>query len=245
MAAEIRIGKCLRLAFGFLTVFPVGKVEYQEGDLAEVSFFFPLVGLFLGIFQFFIWWLILTASRSFVLAALFTLIFSAFLTRGLHLDGVADVSDAWGVEKERRREVLKDSRIGTFGVLGLVFVLAMKLVLLAELRHPSYLLWAPLLGRVGVLEVAALFPPLFEGEGLGKELLRKVPLAFFLFWVAVVAFLMGWQEGALHLLKIGIHFGIIYTLGKVFQQHFGGLNGDMLGCIIELGEIVVLFWGRV
>ncbi|NSW76684.1 MAG: adenosylcobinamide-GDP ribazoletransferase [Candidatus Atribacteria bacterium] len=121
----------------------------------------------------------------------------------------------------------------------------MKFILLVELRHPSYLLWAPLLGRVGALEVAALFPPLFEGEGLGKELLRKVPIAFFLFWVAVVAFLMGWQEGVLHLLKIGIHFGIIYTLGKVFQRHFGGLNGDMLGCIIELGEIIFLFWGRV
>lgn len=233
------------MAFGFLTVLPVGKVEYQEGDLAEASFFFPLVGLFLGVFQFFVWWLILAVSRSFSLAAIFALMCSVSLTRGLHLDGVADTCDAWGVEKERQKEVLKDSRIGTFGVLGVFFVLVLKLVLLAELRHPSYLLWAPLLGRVGVLEVAALFPPLFEGEGLGKELLRKVPIAFFLFWVAAVALLMGWQEGAVHLLKIGIYFGIIYTLGKVFQQHFGGLNGDMLGYIVELGEIVVLFWGRV
>ncbi|MEN3186341.1 MAG: adenosylcobinamide-GDP ribazoletransferase [Atribacterota bacterium] len=244
MATQIRILKCLRLAFGFLTVFPVGRVQAEEGELALASFFFPLVGMSLGFIQFWIWWLSFSWTQSLALSAFFGVLVLVIFTGGLHLDGVADVCDAfWVSDRDRRKAVLKDSRLGTFGALGVFLFVILKLILLMETRDFFYFLWAPLLGRLGVLELAALFPP-FAEEGLGKELMGRVSLFFSLFWMAVVGFLMLRFQGVEHLLKIGIHFGIIYLLGMVFKKRFGGLNGDMLGCTIEMGEALVLFLGR-
>lgn len=232
------------LALGFLTVFPVGSFAVREGDLIRASFFFPLVGFLLGLGSLLGRWLLLHFTQDPFFSGFLTVFLLVFLTRGLHLDGVADVCDAWVVAGERRKAVLKDSRIGTFGVLGVVFVLGAKVFLLAGVRNPWYVVLAPFLGRVGVLELAALFSPLNPEQGLGKELLGRVPFRFFLFWVSVGGVLVGWGRDPGHLLKIGILFGIIYTLGKMLERGFGGLNGDMLGLGIEVGEMLTLCWGR-
>ncbi|MGC8777829.1 MAG: adenosylcobinamide-GDP ribazoletransferase [Candidatus Caldatribacteriaceae bacterium] len=240
MEGQVRRGELFRLALGFLTIFPVGEVQ---GSLSQASFFFPLVGLFLGLLSLLWWELLLFLTQSPLFSAFCTVFLGVFLTRGLHLDGLADVCDAWVVEKGRQLEVLKDSRLGTFGVLGVVFALGMKVLLLSEIRNPWYILLTPFFGRIGVLELGLFFPPLFPDRGLGKELLGRVPLGFFLFWVGLSALGMGWWQGAGHLLKIGIHFGIIYTLGKWCTERFGGLNGDMLGAGVELGEMLTLLFG--
>jgi len=245
MEAQVKRRELFRLALSFLTVLPVGKdIRWEEGNLLQASLFFPLLGLGLGFLVFLGWQLSLFLTRSPLFSAFLTVFLLVFLTRGLHLDGVADVCDAWVVEKGRKQEVLKDSRIGTFGALGIIFVLGTKVLLLAELRNSWYLLWVPFLGRVAVLELSVFFPPLDARSGLGKELLGRVPRWYFLCWALAGALGMWWWRGAVHLLKIGISFGIIYTLGKLLQKNFGGLNGDMLGMGVETGEILMLFWGR-
>lgn len=244
MANQMNRKALFRLALSFLTIFPGGKISYLEGDLAQAGFFFPLVGLLLGLGNLIGWEMFLFLTRDPFFSSFLLLSLSIVLTRGLHLDGVADVCDAWMVESSRRREVLKDSRIGTFGLLGVLFFLGMKFFLISQIRNPWYLLWGPFLGRIGVLELAVFFLPLEKNRGLGKEFLGKVPLFFFLFWAFLGGGGMVFWGGGAHLLKIGFTFGIIYTLGKLLEKAFGGLNGDMLGMGIEVGEVITLFWGR-
>jgi adenosylcobinamide-GDP ribazoletransferase len=169
-----------------------------------------------------------------------------FLTRGLHLDGVADVCDALfsGRDKEGRRLILKDPRVGTFGVLGVLFTLGMKGVSVFGLHGSFPFLFTPVLGRTVALLFGAFFPP-SSPQGLGGEFVGKVGKGFFLFWLAVLLF-WGLEVGGISaLLKTLLTFGIMFTLGKKLSHSFGGLSGDMVGAGIEWGEALFLFLLRV
>jgi len=238
----------LRLAVSFLTPLPLGGGMYQGGDLARASVFFPLVGLGIGGAVWGVRLAVFSRTEDALLASLLALFFWVVLTRGLHLDGVADVCDALfgGGEEARRREILKDPRVGTFGVLGVIFVLGAKGVALFRPESAFALFLAPAFGRAVALLFGAFFSPFPREEpGLGEEFLGKVPKMAFLGWgggLCVVLFLAG---GWTFALKTAAGFGIMFTLGKVLSQSFGGLNGDALGAGIEWGEALWLLLLRV
>ncbi len=238
----------LRLAVSFLTPLPLGGGMYRGGDLARASVFFPLVGLGIGGAVWGVRLAVVSRAGDPLLAGLLALFFWVMLTRGLHLDGVADVCDALfgGSEQRERREILKDPRIGTFGVLGVVFVLGVKGVVLFRSESAFSLFLAPAFGRVVALLFGAFFSPFPREEpGLGEEFLGKVPKMVFLGWgggLYVVSFLAGGWTLAL---KTAAGFGIMFTLGKVLSRSFGGLNGDALGAGIEWGEALWLLLLRV
>jgi len=119
-------------AVGFLSVLPLrGKQPYQTGDLGRSALFFPLVGVLMGA---------LTAGANYLFGLVFpslinsalTLCFWIFISGGLHLDGVADCFDGMlnASAPERRLEIMKDSRLGTFGGLGLILLILLKFVCL-------------------------------------------------------------------------------------------------------------------
>ncbi len=139
-------------AFQFLTIFTVSRKErVTEGDLARSMVYFPLVGFLLGVI------LVYTdKALSYVLPhtignALLLLI-SVLLTRALHIDGLADTLDGimGGSDRESRLRIMKDSRLGTAGALGIVFVLLVKYLCLNNLfsdDKTEALLVAPVLSR--------------------------------------------------------------------------------------------------
>ena len=99
MAAEIKkAGKetirRLKMAWGFLTVFPTDTGEYKEGDLSRASFFFPAVGAVIGAVNASLFYLLHFLTRDSLLSAFLVTFIWIFLTRGLHLDGLADSFDA-------------------------------------------------------------------------------------------------------------------------------------------------------
>lgn len=243
-----RILHFLRLSVGFLTLLPVGIKTYEPGDLARASPLFPLVGAGVGITVWGVRFLAFTRTQDSLLAALCALFAWVAFTRGFHLDGVADVCDALfaGGGVKERRLVLKDPRVGTFGVLGILLVLGTKGVLLSQVEHFLPLLLAPVFGRVVVLLLGASFlPPLRESEGLAEEFVGKVPKEAFFLWAGGFCILGFFAGGWVIVLKTFAGFGIMFALGKVLSQRFGGLSGDVLGAGIEWGETLWLFLLRV
>lgn len=236
-----------RLSVSFLTPLPVGPKMYEPGDLARSSVFFPLVGLGMGVVLRGLHPVTLRVVGDSLFAAWVTLGVWVALTRGFHIDGVADVFDALFAPSEEKVAILKDPRVGTFGVLGVLFTLGTKGFALAHLSGDFFpLLFAPLLGRTVALLFGAFFVPIpRKTPGLAEEFVGQVSPLLFLLWALGIGvlgfFLRGWDA----VLKTLVTFGIMFTLGRGIARIFGGLNGDAVGAGVEWGETVwLLLWWK-
>ena len=111
----------LRLAWSFLTRLPGGLDPEREEELGQAVPWFPVVGLLLGLLVGVVFWFSALFFGS-SLAAVFAVAASAILTGAFHEDGLADTCDSLGgFGRERRLEIMRDSRVGTFGVPRLGF----------------------------------------------------------------------------------------------------------------------------
>ena len=133
--------KRFRLAVSFLTIIPVRLQEpAHPGDLGRAAGWFPVIGVILG-------GLVAAAYHGFslifppYLAAALAVAIWIGMTGGLHLDGLADCCDGLlnASSRERRLEIMKDPRLGTFGAIGLVLTIVLKIICLASL--PASMAW--------------------------------------------------------------------------------------------------------
>jgi cobalamin 5'-phosphate synthase/cobalamin synthase len=234
------------IAISFLTCLPVPAYRYQSGDLARAALFFPLVGAFIGGVNYGTFRLLRWAGASSYLTGLAVVTMGLVLTRGLHLDGWADICDGLFTTKEaeKRREILKDSHLGTFGVVGIVLLLGFKTVAIGETINPWILMVAPVAGRTASLIIGSFFYPFTrEKRGLGEEFLGRVPGWYVWFWLGVVLILPSWRWGALFFPQAAAGFIIGWLFGKMMERSFQGLNGDAVGATIETVETLFLFMG--
>jgi adenosylcobinamide-GDP ribazoletransferase len=237
-------------AIRFLTILPVpGSAQLfdtDEDDIPDLiigSAYFPLVGLLLAALL----WLVLLATSailpSLVLGALLVVV-QTVLTGGLHLDGLMDSCDGLfgGTTPDRQLEIMRDSRVGSFGVLGAVCVLLFKFAAFASIR-PHLLTLALFL----VLPVArwamVLTVNLFPGarlSGLGSAFRRTITLQRLLA-AGVTSLVIVLIAGRL----VGLLVWVVGTLvavamGALINRRLGGLTGDSYGAIEEITEIVLL-----
>ncbi len=232
--------RSIEIAFQLLTVF---KIRLEPGaDLKEVgtaAWAFPIVGAFIGLVLTIIYSVLSDHLPSSLLAILVITCW-ALLTGGLHLDGWTDSWDALAapVSPERRFEILKDSRLGTFGALALILLLGLKITAVAQPGFPlKILLLAPILGRT--IMVLSVYGSDKNGAGMGAQFLSGVNTQT-IKWVAILGFgsaiLAGW---------IGIWGAAIAYLGALWfrrlaKTRLGIINGDVMGGICELAEALVL-----
>ncbi len=235
------------LALSFLTALPVPLCRIMtEEDLGHSTRWFPVVGMIIGGLLWSVY-----SGGSLVLskpvAAVLTLALWAWITRGLHLDGLADTFDGLGggVDRERALEIMKDSRIGTFGAISLFLILAMKGALLASLDGPGSvaLFLSPIFGRWGLVLSVFFFPPARK-DGMGRRFtgscgLVEVVVASIL--VILSLFPAGWMGVAL---LVGAGVAAI-SIGLRISAKLGGLTGDSYGCVCEMTEVVVLVLGSL
>jgi adenosylcobinamide-GDP ribazoletransferase len=232
-------------ALSFLTILPIGQNwPSEEKELARSMAFFPLVGLVIG--------LILSLGNylfSFLfpqtLALWLTIGLLVFLTRGLHLDGFADMLDGLGSggTKERMLEVMKDSRIGAFGVVGLILLIGGKYLALDQIPgSPIYysLILMTVTGRNSMVLVCYRSPYARPEGGLGKPFsgnLKPREMIISLASTAVIAFVLQGWKGLLLFVAI-----CLFSLGYrfFFIRKLGGITGDVLGAVNELSELICL-----
>jgi len=237
----------LVLAVRFLSIVPVrGREVGGPGALGRAAWWFPAIGLTLG-------GGLMVADRA--LAAVVPPLLSAGLvvaawkvfTGGIHLDGLADCLDGLaGVNAERRLAIMRDSRIGVFGALGLVLCLLMACAALsgtpAAARAPILLL-APAVGRLTPLLVGPLARPATPGRGLGAAFLAGLPRAAGPVWLAALL-VLAWRLLGLTGVAMAAGALVAGAVGVVvLARRFGGLTGDVLGAGVELSELAWLVLG--
>jgi adenosylcobinamide-GDP ribazoletransferase len=238
-------------AIALLTRLPVGaRVRIDESDVARSLAWLPLVGVGLG-------GAVALAARGLEgrlddgPAAVLIVAAWALATGTIHLDGLADSADALGArDRERRLEVMRDPRLGSFGVLALVFVVVLKITLVAAVLargHHLWLLAIPAVGRAAASALSAALPYARE-QGAGHALVsgpqRAERLAVALATAIVVALACARLRG---LLAVAAAALVAVAIGRLAQRRIGGITGDVLGAAIELAEcaaLVALLAGR-
>ncbi len=233
----------LRLALSFLTTLPVRAPAGPEGSLGRAAPWFPAVGALVGALLAVAWWGLSFAFPP-TLSALLVVALWAALTGGLHLDGLADCGDGMLAAQppERRLEIMRDPRLGTFGAISLVLYLLLKVFAVAALSQASpagyvSLLLAPALARWLLLIVAR--QPSARPGGMGAAFSQGLtPGAIGVAAVlpAILAVLGGWQ-GLAAIVAAVLVAGVIMLAARA---RLGGVTGDVLGLTVELTELAVL-----
>jgi len=229
----------------FLTRFPVGSLPaFQTEWLAQSLIYFPLIGALVGSASAAVAWLLYGHVSAWltVLAALLT---SVLVTGGFHEDALADAADGLvgGQTVEQRMEIMKDSRVGTYGVLALWFSLSAKLICLHDLalqdfpRMLGLLIVAHALARVSsVVLLYAL--PYVQHERAKSGALAQVSLGVLfcnLFVGAVLAVVL--LGPFLGLACLGVLAALTLATGLYFHSKIGGISGDCLGAAIQIVEL--------
>ncbi|NCA90227.1 MAG: adenosylcobinamide-GDP ribazoletransferase, partial [Gammaproteobacteria bacterium] len=179
------------------------------------------------------------------LAAALVLSLWVGLTGALHLDGLADMIDAWAGgrgDRERTLALMKDPCSGPQGVTGLVLVLLLKFAALATLLDcAAYLplLLAPLLGRTA-LPLLFLTTPYVRPGGLGAALAAGLPPRPAKMILILVGLLLPLVAGTMGLLALVTTLAIFFVLRRTMIDRIGGTTGDTAGALIEIVETLTL-----
>lgn len=249
----------LFLALSFFTQLPVGFLapaapETAPGTesaappqvrLAEAARAFPLAGLVVGLAGGLAYWIAFKIGLSGLLAALLAVAATAALTGALHEDGWADFADGLGCRGDRIRKLsaMKDSHIGSFGVLALIFATGVKTVALEQLYAPDRVATALVAAHVlsrAVLPLAMRSMPLATAQGLavmaGRPTAQGVYVALGIGFV--IAFFAVFLPAAIVAIIVAIVAAAL--VGAIAKRQFGGYTGDVLGAIQQVAEIAVL-----
>jgi adenosylcobinamide-GDP ribazoletransferase len=231
-------GSSLRSAIALLTIIPVpGQVHGQLGRA-----WFPAVGGLLGLAAGAVD-LGVAAAAPRAVAAVAAVAILAILTGGLHLDGLADAADGLlgGRDQPHRLEIMRDPRVGSFGVIALGLLLVGEVACLASLaprRALIALTTAGALSRWAMLGLVVTLPSVrstglgraVAGPGGGRDLLQGSA-------IAALSLVLDWQRasaaaGAAALVAAGV--------GMLARHRLGGATGDIYGAAAELCELAVL-----
>ena len=239
----------LRVAVSFLTILPVSPPQdlIKSEDLAGSTPFFPLAGWIIGIFLMSAAWLADSAGITPLCIAVILVGLEAWLTRGLHLDGLADVMDGFGggFDRERRLAIMKDSSIGAFGAVGLILVLFFKVAGLEAFLAAQPLTICPGFGfflillppvaarwAMAILAYKSSYP---RQAGTAGAIVGNVRFADLFFGGVLILPLLvaGWLP------VIAVVAAVLlpsFWLRKKAHSLLGGVTGDVLGASCELGE---------
>lgn len=227
-----------------LTRIPVPGSETTV--LTDALPFFPVVGLLIGLLVVGVLHLVSLGGWTHG-AGIVAMSAAVWITRGLHVDGLADVSDSLGGARarERRLEIMKDPHTGAFGVMAIVcdlFIKAAALSQLAQLNRWMLAILPFVVSRLALVLLAVSLPYARTGGGKAACFVETArPIHFVLAALAALAICtaMGGLTGVILLLQ-GL---ILSILLRIWMQHeFGGITGDLLGLsneVVETGLLVV------
>ncbi len=232
------------LAWRLLTVIPLPFFPTDSNRPAGLAAaYYPLVGLILGLLLAGTDWLLLRFLPSGVASALLLALWAG-LTGLLHLDGLMDSCDGLLPPRDptRRLDIMKDSRVGAFGVVGAVLLLLIKFNALTALPAATRLfalVTIPVLARWAMTWAMARYPlarqegaGVFFSSGLGW---RQVIIASVIA-AAVTLILMNW----LGLLMLALTWLIATLMARLAVARIAGLTGDVYGAICEVTETILL-----
>ncbi|MFN3609312.1 MAG: adenosylcobinamide-GDP ribazoletransferase [Hyphomonas sp.] len=237
----------LLLAAQFLTRLPVPSARlFTNARLAATPRYYAVIGLLIGSLAAGVYW---AAALAFppVLAALLSTAATLLFTGAFHEDGLADTFDGvgGGLTRDRALEIMKDSRIGTYGAAALILALGLKIAALAAL--PLVFALTALIAAHGLSRASAVLviatSRYVRFEGKAKPVasgLSRAGLALTLVTAAAIlaalAFLANWPPAAIFCALAGLALGHI-ALRLFYAPKLGGYTGDALGAVQQASEI--------
>jgi adenosylcobinamide-GDP ribazoletransferase len=236
-------------ALGFLSVLPLpGSARLLRNAGAQPPFvigagYFSLVGLLLAALLTLLTLVLGLALPSLALVAILVVALVA-LTGGLHLDGLMDSCDGLfgGTTPESKLEIMRDSSVGSFGILAGVCLLLLKFAFFASLsihQLPLALLMTLPTARWGMVLVARIFPPA-RPMGLGAAFHYAITGRGLLL-AGIIALIVALIAGRLVGLAVWAWMTVVaVAIGAVMTRQLGGLTGDTYGAIAEFSEMIGL-----
>lgn len=228
-------------ALGLLTRLPVRvDMERAQSRGAAAAWAYPLVGLVVGMMMAMLGFLALTLGLNTTITAAIVLFGGVMITGAMHEDGLADTADGlWGgFTPERRLEIMKDSAIGTYGVLALILSLLIRWVALDVILAGNY--WVALLA-VGAISrtpmvVMMAYLPNARSSGLSASVGRP-PKRTAVVAIAIAGGLALFLLGSAAIMAVFAAGGLAFILATIARVKIGGQTGDILGASQQLAEI--------
>jgi adenosylcobinamide-GDP ribazoletransferase len=228
-----------RLALMLLTRLPAGRLAEPAPSLADARWAYPLIGLVVGALAAAAQAAALAVGLDPLAAAFVALTAAALVTGALHLDGLADFADGIGGGRDRAHALLimRDSRIGSYGVIALILALGLAATGLAGLppeTAPAVLLLAATGSRLAMLVALDRLPPARE-DGLGRSASGNAPGA----WLpgAVAVALIAVWIGPAALPALVAMAAAALAVSRLALRRIGGQTGDVLGATQVTAEV--------
>ena len=239
----MKILESIVVAFQFLTrlYLPI-NVEWNTANLRRSLMWFGLVGAFIGV--------ILAGAMTLfnrfdlipAVSAIIILLIWIFITGGMHIDGISDMADGFFSmrDKEKTLEIMKDSHVGAFGVITIVFLLLIKFEMLKEFiiieKNVWFLILPPTIARIAAGLVLSFYETT-KKSGLGYTFHSSDPR---IFWAIgfIVTLIISSILNIKSLIFIGIAILASNLMALWAKKKIGGLNGDIYGAIVETVEVM-------
>ena len=239
----------------FMTRIPINIDTGFDEEFHKTITYFPLVGLVLGVLIYIIGLVSGIFFDSFITSIIVTLAL-VILTGGLHIDGLGDTFDAIysNRDKERMLEIMKDSRLGTNSLLAILFLVLIKIGLLNSLISANLMcliIFMPMISRLAV--IVMLYKTVTPRKvGMGNIFIGKATLGMFItatVYTSVILVLISkfiFLSTNINLIKLLSSILAVMLFNQLFKKSvykkIDGVTGDILGCSIELGELVFLLY---
>jgi len=244
--------KSFVLMLSFFTRLPVPYVEYEEKLYIKGIKTIPFVGIVLGLILYLVSFLTFWMDPE--VSAVVLLMTYIFMTGGLHLDGLADTCDGVfsGRDRERMLEIMKDSRIGSFGVLSMLFFFIFYAVMYQFLPREALLI-LPVIGKSAPLFSASL-ADYARPSGMGQLLVDNIKtpeVAVAVVLPLVLSVIMGvissgiwaptWAWVVIYMIAAVVAELSVVVLTKWLKKKLGGITGDTHGMVCEVSQMVFAF----
>lgn len=238
----------LLLAIQFLTRLPINKqVDFNNENLSKSILFFPLVGIIIGGIGGLTYYIFSYMNKD--IGAFFAVLSMIIVTGGLHLDGLSDTADGFYSyrDKEKILEIMKDSRIGAFGVISIVLDILLKYIILSNLEGNIPLILGLSYGNSRlVISYIMSTKKIGRKNGLGDMFHKSNPQKY-AFVGGIVYILILIVLNPVYLIPLLFSFIIGEIITVITYKKIDGFTGDVYGATIELAEIVslVVFIGAI
>jgi adenosylcobinamide-GDP ribazoletransferase len=239
MAGDLRIGALFSTRFPLPHSAPIGGA-----DIARASWSLPVIGVLIGGLGALAYWIACYFRLPPLVGAALAIAATLAATGCLHEDGLADTFDGLGgSDRERKLEIMRDSRIGTYGACALAMSLVLRVAALASLAGPGQVALALIAAHAGARAMLPLFlswvPPA-RPDGLSADAGRPARSS------VVVAGLIGfvvllWCLGTTRsIVALALLLVVLGGMRRLCLRQIGGQTGDAAGALEQIGEIVVL-----
>ena len=236
----------LRIAISLCTRLPVGtSMAVGGGDVARAGWAFPVAGALIGAIAAAVYWLADHLHIPPISASVLALATTVLLTGAMHEDGLADTADGLGGgrTREKKLEIMRDSRIGTFGACALGLSLLLRWSALTAIEDARAIVIALIVAHAGARAILPAFMSVVapaRGDGLSSGAGQPPPISVAVaLGLGIVALAIGFGLKPM-LAGVAVLAAIALLLAFIARHQIGGQTGDVLGALEQAAEAALL-----